>query len=153
MKVVTGKAIKEQLEPVSWGQKQITTCSHLLIFCADSDAMKRIDDYEKLMVKNKTPMDKAKGYGDIMRGSLKDRSSDQLLFWAQKQCYIALGNAINGAKSLGLDSCPMEGFDPVAYAKILNLPKNLVPTVVCPVGYAADKPRPKLRFPKEELFI
>lgn len=47
----------------------------------------------------------------------------------------------------------MEGFSPEKYSEILNLPKNLVPTVLVTIGYAADKPRPKLRYPKKDLFI
>ncbi|MDD1666434.1 MAG: nitroreductase family protein, partial [Methanomicrobiales archaeon] len=67
--------------------------------------------------------------------------------------FLALGNALNGAKSLGLDSCPMGGFDPKEYARILGLPPHLVPTMLCPVGYAADTPEPKIRFPVEEIFF
>ena len=80
-------------------------------------------------------------------------SEEQKLSWSQRQAFLALGNALNGAKSLGFDSCPMEGFDPKEYAKILGLPGNLVPTALCPIGYASDKPNPKLRFPKDEVFV
>ncbi len=90
---------------------------------------------------------------DMMKGSMSGRIRDQVLNWAQKQCYIALGNGINGAKSLGFDSCPMEGFDAEQYSKILSLPKNLVPTVIMPVGYAVDAPRTKIRFSNEDLFF
>jgi nitroreductase len=78
---------------------------------------------------------------------------EQQLAWAQHHVFLALGNALNGAKSLGLDSCPMGGFDPKEYARILKLPPGLVPTMLCPVGYAADKPMPKFRFPAKELFF
>jgi nitroreductase len=47
----------------------------------------------------------------------------------------------------------MGGFDPKEYSRILDLPPNLVPTMLCPVGYAADTPMPKMRFPKEEIFF
>ena len=72
---------------------------------------------------------------------------------AQHHVFLALGNALNGAKSLGFDSCPMGGFDPKEYSRILGLPPNLVPTMLCPVGYAADRPMPKVRFPREEIFF
>ncbi len=75
------------------------------------------------------------------------------LAMAQHHVYLAMGNAVNGAKSLGLDSCPMGGFDPKEYSRILALPSNLVPTMLCPVGYAADKPGPKVRFPSGEIFF
>ena len=80
-------------------------------------------------------------------------SPEQKLAFAREQCYIALGNAVNGAKSLGIDSCPMGGFDPAGYAKILFLPEEYIPVVVCAIGYAADTPLPKWRLPREEVFV
>ena len=148
VKVITDQKLKERLTPASMNQKQIESCSHLLVFCANKDIAGNIDRLEKLMKKAGADT----RYIDIMRGFDKSLSDEQKLAWAQMQTYLALGNALNGAKALGFDSCPMEGFDPVAYAKILNLPANLVPTALCPIGYAADKQKEKLRFPKEEVF-
>jgi nitroreductase/dihydropteridine reductase len=78
-------------------------------------------------------------------------SPEQKLAWSQAQTYLALGNALNGAKSLGFDSCPMGGFDQKEFTRILKIPPPLVPTMLCPVGYAADKPMPKVRFAKEDI--
>ena len=47
----------------------------------------------------------------------------------------------------------MQGFDPAAYSEILELPDNLVPSIIVLLGYAADKPMPEVRFPKEEIFF
>ena len=149
VKVITDPKLKEKLTPVSMNQKQIESCSHLLVFCANKDIAGNIDKLEKLMKKAGA----STAYIDIMRSFDKSLSDEQKVSWAQRQTYLALGNALNGAKALGFDSCPMEGFDPQAYAKILNLPSNLVPTALCPIGYAADKPNQKLRFQKEEIFI
>ena len=149
VEVITDAKLKEKLTPVSMNQKQIESCSHLLVFCANTDIAGNIDKLEKLMKEAGA----STGYIDIMRGFDKSLSDEQKLSWAQRQTYLALGNALNGAKALGFDSCPMEGFDPQAYAKILKLPKNLVPTALCPIGYAADKQKDKLRFPREEVFI
>ena len=149
VEVITDAKLKEKLTPVSMNQKQIESCSHLLVFCANTDIAGNIDKLEKLMKEAGA----STGYIDIMRGFDKSLSEEQKLSWAQRQVYLALGNALNGAKALGFDSCPMEGFDPQAYAKILKLPKNLVPTALCPIGYAADKQKDKLRFPREEVFI
>ena len=79
-------------------------------------------------------------------------NEEQKKSWAQKQTYIALGNALNGAKALGFDSCPMEGFNPEEYSKILALPKNIIPSVLCAIGYAADEPPTKIRFEIDEIF-
>lgn len=151
--IVEDDATKEKLLAASWGQQQITTSSHILVFCAYTDIHSRIDKYEQMMLKKGATKESIKGYIDMMRNFEKNISEDKKLIWAQKQAYIALGNALNGSKALGFDSCPMEGFNAEEYSKILNLPKNLVPTVICPVGYAADTPRPKIRFDNKELFF
>jgi len=153
IKVISDLKTKEALAPVSWNQAQITTCSHLLVFCANSDIKSHIALLEKAMIKNGAKKEAIKGYIDMMYGFEAKLTDDQRLTWAQRQAYLALGNAVNGAKSLGFDSCPMEGFDPDGYSKILKLPKNIVPTALCTIGYAADTPMPKVRLSKEDIFF
>lgn len=153
IKIVTDKETKEKLKAAAWGQEQITTCSHLLVFCANTDILGNIENLEKEMIQNGATKEGIKGYIDMMKGFEKNMNLDKKTSWAQRQCYIALGNALNGAKALGFDSCPMEGFSPEEFAKILSLPKSLVPTVLCPIGYAADKQGNKLRFKKEDIFF
>ena len=150
---VNDQKLKEKLQPATWNQQQVPTCSHLLVFCADTDIAGNIDRLEKLMIENGANKESIKGYIDMMKSFERNLSEEQKLSWSQRQTFLALGNAINGAKSLGFDSCPMEGFNPKEYSKILNLPKNIVPAALCPIGYASDKPAPKLRFPKNEVFI
>ncbi|MBS3051816.1 MAG: NAD(P)H-dependent oxidoreductase [Candidatus Aenigmarchaeota archaeon] len=153
IKIIPDKETKDKLSPASFDQPQIKSCSHLLVFCANKNVSENIDKLEKLMIANGSDPEKAREYTNMMRDFEKGMTDEKKLAWAQRQTYIALGNAINGAKSLGFDSCPMEGFDSDAYAKILNLSSNIVPTVLCPIGYGTDKPKPKLRFPKEEVFM
>ena len=151
--VITDENTKNELSAASWNQPQIKSCSHLLVFCADTDISGNIAKLGKLMADNGTKPEAMKTYVDMMNGFEKKLSEDEKLSWAQRQAFLALGNALNGAKSLGLDSCPMEGFDPKAYSKILRLPDNIVPTALCPVGYASDKQNQKLRFSKDDMFL
>ena len=146
IKVISDGKTKELLSPVSWNQPQVTSCSHLLVFCADTDIKGKIDMLEKMMPG-------AADYINMMRGFEKGMDDEKKLAWAQRQLYLALGNAINGAKSLGFDSCPMEGFNPQEYSRLLKLPDNIVPTALCAVGYAADSPGPKQRFAKKDVFF
>jgi nitroreductase len=43
-----------------------------------------------------------------------------ILDWAGKQTYIALANIMTAAALIGIDSCPIEGFDMDAVNKILG---------------------------------
>lgn len=153
IKVITDQKIKEELFMATLNQQQITTCSHLFIFCANTDLKGQIEKVAQSMKKAGVPdefRDMIIGLANSMVGNMPPETR---LEWAKCHAYLALGNALNGAKSLGLDSCPMSGFDPNAYSRILKLPVYLIPTVLCPVGYATDKPMPKVRLPKEDIFF
>ncbi len=151
IRVVADAKTKESLMEASYNQAQITSCSHLLVLCTRTDTDELVKEWARMLEEGGVPAESVKSSVDMVNGTISRLSKEQLLAWNQKQVYLALGNALNGAKSLGFDSCPMEGFDPVQYAKILKLPANLVPTVLVPVGYAADSPRPKLRFPVKQI--
>ncbi len=151
--VIKDQAIKDKLLPASWNQTQVSNCSHLLILCANTDILGNINLIEKELIKSGANPESIKGYIQMMKDFEKGLNEQQKLEWAQKQVYIALSNALNGAKSLGFDSCPMEGFQPEEYSKILQLPKNLAPTALCPIGYASDKPKPKFRFDMNNIKI
>ena len=151
IKVVTDQNIKEQLKPAAFDQEQVTTCSHLLVFCADPDYDNLIRRLGVLLKKSGVSQEMQERVIGMAIQFTKPMSPEQKLAWSQAQTYLALGNALNGAKSLGFDSCPMGGFDPKEFSRILKVPPPLVPTMLCPVGYAADKPMQKLRFPKEDI--
>jgi nitroreductase len=151
--VISNRALLDKLGPASMNQPQVATCSHLLVFCADTNIARNISALEELTIAAGAKKESIKGYIDLMNGFESNLSEEQKLSWSQRQTFLALGNALNGAVSLGFDSCPMEGFVPAEYSKILNLPDNLVPTALCAIGYAADKPRPKLRFAEKDVFI
>lgn len=155
VKVVTDQAVQEALLPHSWNQPQVTTCSHLLVFCADTRTQRLIDRYfETASGGNNEIRQKMKGYEDMMHGSLDPRSDEALLKWAQNQIYIALGFAMAACAELKIDSCPMEGFSAEEYDKILDLPDYLKSTVVLPIGYREEDPaRAKVRAGEDELFF
>ncbi len=55
-----------------------------------------------------------------------------------------------------IDSCPMEGFEPLSFQKELNLSEYIIPCALLALGYrAADDEAQKFaktRFTKEDLF-
>jgi nitroreductase len=153
IKVVTDQKTKALLKPAAFGQEQITSCSHLLVFCADPDYDRLIKRLGALLTTSGAPEEVQKMVIGMAIQFTQPMSPDQKLAWSQAQTYLALGNALNGAKSLGFDSCPMGGFDPKEFSRILKIPPPLVPVMLCPLGYAADKPMPKVRFPKEDIFF
>jgi nitroreductase len=157
--VITDAAIREQLKPVSWGQSQITDASHLLVFANQSDfGGELVDDYLKNVSETRNiPSEELKAYGEFAKSKLLDLPSSSKETWTAKQAYIALGNVMQAAAELKIDTCPMEGFDAEAYNKILDLNgKNLNAAVVLPIGYrsAEDETQhyAKVRKSKQTLF-
>jgi nitroreductase len=153
IKVVTAARIKEKLLPATNNQPQVVTCSHLLVFCANPELEPLIGKVEDTLNQTDMPKDVIGQYIRLITGYVTTMTPDRKLAFAREQVHIALCNAVNGAKALGFDSCPMGGFDPNAYADMLFLPEPLVPTVLCAIGYAADAPQQKIRFPREEIFF
>jgi nitroreductase / dihydropteridine reductase len=153
IKVITDARLKEQLLPASWNQPQITSCSHLLVLCANTDIESLVIKVDKLMLEGGVPADTRNWLTATAREMSAAMPAEAKLAWAQAQVYLLAANILNGAKALGLDSCPMSGFAPQEYARILNLPDYLVPVMACPVGYAADTPAPKLRFTNQDILI
>jgi nitroreductase len=58
---------------------------------------------------------------------------------------IAMDHLILAATALGLGTCWIAAFDPVAAREVLGLPAGVEPVVFTPLGYPADQPGPKER--------
>jgi nitroreductase len=152
IRVVTDQVLKETLQPLAFNQQQISTCSHLLIFCAWTDAEALVSRVDRLMKSGGVPDQGREMLVGMSKMFLGGMSPQQVADWAKSQVFLALGNALNGAKSLGLDSCPMSGFDAVECSRVLALPSDFLLTAMCPVGYAADvQPPVKLRVPLSDI--
>jgi nitroreductase/dihydropteridine reductase len=158
--IIEDAATREKLRAVAYGQSQITDASQLIVFAAETGideafGKKYIDN---IALVRKTPRENLAGFEGMVLGAINSRTPVDRLIWAQKQAYIALGVLISVTAELDIDSCPMEGFDPVQFDEILGLKeKGLTTTVIATIGYRAeDDPYsrlPKVRRPKEELFI
>jgi nitroreductase len=77
----------------------------------------------------------------MMVGSVTNPPSlpgGDMVTYTRSQVYIALGQFLTAAALLGVDACPMEGFDPKGYNEILNLPaQGYSAVVVATAGYRA----------------
>ncbi|MER3373436.1 MAG: NAD(P)H-dependent oxidoreductase [Allomuricauda sp.] len=156
--VISDQQIKEQLKPASWNQSQITDASHIIVFANTTDFGEELVDgfIENTSSTRNIPTEKLKGYADFMKSKLLELPAETKKEWAARQVYIAFGNMMQAAAELKIDSCPMEGFEPEAYNKILGLDeKGLTATVVLAIGYRSEddvtQHLPKVRKSTEEL--
>ncbi len=153
IKVVKDQELKDQVFADTFGMNQVKTCSHLLVMCADTDYPTLIARATEALTTAGVPADMSESMSQMATQITSGMSSERQLQWSQEQVYIALGNAVNGAYSLGLGACPMTAFDPAAVARTLELPPTVVPTAMVCVGYSAEPGAPKLRYPVSEIVI
>ncbi|OPY76304.1 MAG: putative NAD(P)H nitroreductase YfkO [Syntrophorhabdus sp. PtaU1.Bin153] len=154
IKVISDQEVKDVLSEVTpGGREQVRSCSHLLVFCANTDTNKLIEKTSEAL-KKMGPLDSLQ---TVMLSTAKrvtgEMSLEAKTEWAKCQVFLALGNAVNGATALGFDSCPMTGFNRSEYSRILAIPDSLIPTVLCALGYGIERPLFKLRFPAEDLLL
>ncbi len=158
--VVTDPAVRARLLPVSYGQLQITNASHLMVFAAkqnfgeaDVDAL-----VHRTAIVRGVSVESLAPFREMMVGGIVNRMDEQARnAWARNQAYIALGNLLTSAALLGIDACPMEGFDRAQYDEILGLNKQgFASAVIATLGYRTSSDKyataPKVRFPKEQVF-
>lgn len=157
--IIENSEIREQLKPVSWNQSQITDASHLFVFCNYTDASSEaIDDFITHTAETRNlDLDRLNGYGDFIKVKLAEKTQEEKTSWLKSQTYLALGNLLNACAELKIDACPMEGFEPEAYNKILRLDKlGLNAAVIAPIGYRHHDDhtigQQKVRKPMELLF-
>jgi len=153
IRVVSDPELKAQLRTVAFDQPHVESCSHLLVLCADSDYAAIIAKFEKSLIEAEAPEEVRNRLVGMAKGFSSGMTPEQQLTWSQNQVHIAVGNAINGAYSLGLASCPMTAFEPAEFSRMLELPAHIVPTVLVAVGYPADEFMGKMRYPLEEVLI
>src|ERR1700690_2012259 len=143
--VVDGPAKRAELLPHSWNQKQVVDCSHYVVFTARNQMTEAdVDRFIALtsQVRN-LPAGALSEYRGMMVGDLVKGPRGKIAHeWGTRQAYIALGNLITCAAVLGVDACPMEGFLPAEYVRVLGLTNSEYASVVCcALGYrsANDK--------------
>lgn len=71
--------------------------------------------------------------------------------YAEVDATIAMDHLILAAADLGLGTCWIAAFDPIAARQVLGLPEEVEPVAFTPLGYPADIPREKKRRPLTDL--
>ena len=159
--VVTDAAVRARLVPATWGQTQPVDCSHFVVLAVRRNLSAADIDHhvERIAQVRGATKESLSGYRNVMVQSRDQSAAKGILdHWATRQVYIALGNLMTSAALLGIDTCPMEGFEPEKYDEILGLKdRGLGAVVCCAVGYrsADDKyaTTKKVRFPVEEVIL
>ena len=163
---------RELLRDFTWGANgatngtagQLGTASHFCIFLVHTGAtMQHHSEYLQ------QHMHQVKQFPDDVIGFINDAyqkfqehdfgidGDRQISDWAARQAYIALGNMMTTAALMGLDSCPIEGFEMDKTSAVLEQhfgidPEHYRPAVMVAFGYRADGPMfPKTRRAMQDI--
>lgn len=122
--VVEDPDLRKTLREASWNQPQITEASHMVVFCHKRTiSQEDVGTYiRQISATRGVPEESLKDYRAMIAGDLVEGPRAKVIeAWTQRQTYIALGFLLEAAALLKIDACPMEGFDPKAYDRILGL--------------------------------
>ncbi len=138
--VVGSQTIKDKLQAAAYGQAQVGTASHILVFTVpEKITAEDIAAFiSNVATTRSMPLEMLDGYKGMILGTVGALPAEQQQIWAAKQAYIALGTAMAAAAEQKVDACPMEGFDKTQFDEILGLAaKGLKSVVMLPLGFRA----------------
>ncbi len=136
--VVTNPEIRARIREIAWNQSQVTDSSHLLVFAAwDNYTAERINMmFDLVNAERGVINDGWEAYRQKLLAGYPPRDPSVNFEHAARQAYIGLGIAMTAAAFEGVDSTPMEGFDPAKLDEILDLRAHgLRSVVMLPLGY------------------
>ncbi len=130
--------VRKQIRAVAWDQAQVTDSSLLIVLCADKDAWKK--DAARYWVNAPQPVQDflVPAIGQYYEGRDQVQRDE-----CMRSCGLAGMTIMLAAKAMGYDSCPMDGFDFDAVAKIIKLPGDHVISFMIAVGKGTQPAWPK----------
>ncbi|WP_238649599.1 NAD(P)H-dependent oxidoreductase [Paenibacillus piscarius] len=163
--VLQSPEIREKLLPHAWGaQKQLPTASHfVLVLARQPGDMAAGSEYINSIMQDvqNLPTEIAAGkrqvYDTFLKSDFGMEGNERAMFeWGARQTYLSLGNMMTAAAMIGIDSCPIEGFDKAKTEQILAAEGIMNPEhfgLACMVafGYRTGEPRPKTRRTSDQV--
>ena len=137
--LVRDAELRKQIREAAWDQAQVTDASLLIVICADLKAWEK-DPARYWANAPAEVQDYMKSAIDQYYRNREQVQRDE----AMRSAGIAAQTIMLSAKSMGYDTCPMDGFDYDAVGRLINLPEDHVVAMFVVVGKAVQpaKPRP-----------
>lgn len=147
--VVRDEALRREIRAVAWDQAQVTDASLLVVLCADLKAWEK----DPGRYWRNAPADVTSFMVPAIDNYYRGREQVQR-DEAMRSCALAAQTLMLAAKSMGYDSCPMDGFDFDAVGKLINLPEDHVITMFVAIGKATADAWPRGgQLPLDEVLI
>jgi len=136
--VIEDAELRQKIRTIAWDQPQVTEASLLIVLCAKVSSWEA--DVQNIMV----------GAIDQYYRDRPQTQRDEVM----RSAGIFAQTLMLLAQEHGLDSCPMDGFDFDAMAKLINLPEDHVVCLMIAVGKSASQPYPRVgKLPFDDVII
>ncbi|CAH1195208.1 Putative NAD(P)H nitroreductase YfkO [Paenibacillus plantiphilus] len=163
--IVQNQDIRAKLaEYASGARRQLPTASHFMIILSRLPKdMVASSDYIRRMMVNVQQLSpeiaegKRTTYDHFLKTGFAIEDDPRVMFeWACRQTYIALGNMMTAAAWIGIDSCPIEGFNREKISDLLVEegimdPEHYGVAVMAAFGYRLHDPADKTRRCMQEV--
>ena len=136
--VVRDAELRRQIRAAAWDQAQVTDASLFIILCADLKSWEK----EPKRYWREAPAEVSNFIVPAIDSYYRGRDQVQR-DEAMRSCGIAAQTLMLASKSMGYDSCPMDGFDFEAVGKLINLPEDHVIAMFVAIGMGTKEASPR----------
>ena len=127
--VVSDPTLRQEIRKVAWDQAQVTDSSLFIVLCADTQTWQK----DPAQLWENAPQEVQDFLVPAIDKYYRDKPQIQH-DEALRSCGIAAQTLMLSAKAMGYDSCPMDGFDFDAVAKLIKLPDDHIIAMCLAIG-------------------
>ena len=135
---VMNPALRQDIRKVSWDQAQVTDASLLVVLCADLKSWEKQPERYWANAPQEAQDFLLPAIDNYYRGKDQVQQDE-----AMRSCGMAAQTLMLTAKSMGYDSCPMDGFDFDEVGKLINLPEDHVISMYVAIGKPLQEANPR----------
>ncbi|WP_254535555.1 nitroreductase family protein [Halomarina litorea] len=137
--VLTDEDDRAALQECAGGQEHVTDAPVAVVVLGNKDPAAHADRvFDDWLDKGYLPDEETRdGLVDTIEG-WRDRSEEQNTLWTTRSTSLAAMTLMHAARSKGLSTCPMEGFDDGAVRDTFDVPEQFEPVMLVTMGYAAE---------------
>ncbi|ADQ84459.1 nitroreductase [Methylovorus sp. MP688] len=147
--LVQSPELRKQVRAASWDQAQVTDASLLVVLVADLQSWSKQPERYWANAPEAVRNYLVPAIGQYYAGKEQVQRDEGM-----RSCGMAAMTLMLAAKEMGYDSCPMDGFDFDAVAKLLKLPADHVPAMFVAIGKGIKEPWPRGgQLPMNEVVI
>jgi nitroreductase len=147
--LIQDQAQKQALSEASWGQQQVVQAPVTFIFAADTESWRDRSAINETALQNGAWNQQTIDYFNQAIPSFQESLGEKRREYAIKDAIIAATHLMLAAQSLGLSTCPMNGWLEDKVKAVIGAADqpNIVIALVVPVGYAAEPRKDAGRLP------